>query len=423
MVSEVLDNTQAIIDKIVGSGKMTQAELESQIKEKQEEYGGLLTEAGAAYSIARDMGIDLGIKEDERHATPVSSLKPDLEGVDITGTVTRVFPPKEWKKDTRSGRVASITINDGTGEVRVTLWNNDCDLIDKGSVQQGAKVEIQNASSRERNGITELSVGMRGRVVIKQEAPEASTLKLDKLESGMNDVNAYARVVRVFAPTEFQRETGKGRVATIIVTDGTERRLALWDDNAAWAEKAKAGDVVKVEGAYVKENRGNLELHLGWRGRLLLNPTSAPKLPDVKLGGERVEIRDLGDEGFKEIRATVVRAFPPNVFSVCAKCGARAEGEHCGAPAKAAMVVSAELDDGTGVVRASLFREAAEKLLGFTADDYAKKPKVFKEDKLEGKEYVFVGRVKRNEQFNRIDFVVNAFNDVDAEKEIAILKR
>ncbi len=421
MVSEVLDNAEDIIKKIMASGKVEEPELHTQIKDKQEEYGGLLTEAGAAYSVAKDMGIDLGIKEDERVAMPIADIKPDLEGVDIVGTVTQVFPVREWKKETRSGKVGNIIVRDKSGEIRVALWNNDCDLIENGALQRGTQVTVQNASSRQRNDITELSIGGRGRVIIKPGVAEDSTIMLEAIEEGMNDVSAYARIVRVFPITEFERENGKGRVAAMIVTDGTERRLALWDDNTKWATRAHDGDVIKVEGAYVKKNRDNLELNLGWRGRLILNPESAPELPDTRPKSERVSIRELkAGDTYKELRATVVRVFPPTEFEVCSKCGAKASGTHCDAPTKMTLILNAEIDDGTDIIRATFFRDLAERFIGATGEEYDASK--FKEEEFTGKEMLFRGQAKENEAYGRKEFVVRDFADVNVEKEIEMLK-
>ncbi len=421
MVSEVLDNAEDIIKKIMASGKVEEPELHTRIRDKQEEYGGLLTEAGAAYSVAKDMGIDLGLKEDERTAMPIADVKPDLEGVDIVGTVTQVFPVHEWAKETRSGKVGNIIIKDQSGEIRVALWNNDCDLIENGALQRGTQVTVQNASSRQRNDITELSVGGRARVVIKPGVAEDSAIRLEAIEEGMNDVSAYARIVRVFPVTEFERENGKGRVAAMVVTDGTERRLALWDDNTKWASRAKDGDIVKVEGAYVKKNRDSLELNLGWRGRLILNPESAPELPDSRPQSERVTINDLqAGDTYKELRAVVVRVFPPTEFEICSKCGAKASGEHCNAPTKKTLILNAEIDDGTGVIRATLFRDLAEKFIGTSGEEYDASK--FREEEFTGKELLFRGQAKENEAFNRKEFVVRDFADVNVEKEIKMLK-
>ncbi|MCK4327130.1 MAG: hypothetical protein KAW41_01500 [Candidatus Diapherotrites archaeon] len=412
MVNEVLENRDLIVEKLVEAG-MSSDDVEAAIKEKQDEYGGLLTEAGAAYSIAKEKGVDVGL-DPEPVMAKINEVRPGVEGVDVEGDVTQVFPVKEWEKDGKSGRVGSFIVKDGTGEIRVTLWNNACDLIENGEVQRGAKVKVINASARERNGMAELSMGYSSEVkVVEKGVPQLT--KLSDVAEGMNDVNFAARIERIFPLTEFERQGKQGKVLSMIVSDGTERRLALWDDNARWDGKVREGDTILVEGAYVRVNRGKPELNLGWRGRLIQNPEG------IALAGiGRAEVSRLGAGEKKEIRATVVKVYPPTVYQVCEKCGKKHDGECCG-PAKPAIVVNAELDDGTGVVRGVFFRDQAEKLLGTTAEECAKGGEPG-EAKALGTEMVFSGTPRHNEAFGRDEFIVREFHEVNVEQEIEMLK-
>ena len=415
MVSEVLENRDAIVEKLVESG-MGQGDVEAAIKEKQEEYGGLLTEAGAAYAIAKENGVDVGM-DPEPKPIKINEVKADVDGIDVSGEVTHVFPVKNWEKGGKSGRVGSIIVKDPTGEIRVTLWNNDCDMIENGELQRGAKVNVLNAGARERNGMAELSLGYRGEIKVLEKG-KAKLTKLKDVAEGMNDVSFAARVERMFPLTEFERNGKPGKVLSMIVSDGTECRLALWDDNAKWDGKIHEGDTILVEGAYVRVNRGKPELNLGWRGRLIPNPEGVA----LSLGGvAREKVSGLKGGEKKEIRATIVKVYPPNTYSICSKCGKKHDGECCG-PAKPAMVVNAELDDGTGVVRGVFFRDQAEKLLGCTAEDYAKDESVFDEAKPLGDEMVFNGTTRHNEAFGRDEFIVREFHEVNVEKEIEMLK-
>jgi replication factor A1 len=227
----------------------------------------------------------------------------------------------------------------------------------------------------------------------------------------------------MFPITEFERENGKGKVASMMITDGTERRLALWDDNTKWVSRTHEGDTIKIEGAYIKKNRDNLELNLGWRGRLILNPENAPELPDIVEPSERTTITDLHDgDKYKELRATIVRVFPPTLFEVCSKCGAKAEGTHCNLPTKKTLVVNAELDDGTGIIRGTLFRENAEQFLGINGTEYESKPNTFNEEKYTGKEMLFRGQVKHNDMYNRKEFIIRSTAEVNVNKEIESFK-
>jgi ssDNA-binding replication factor A large subunit len=67
------------------------------------------------------------------------------------------------------------------------------------------------------------------------------------------------------------------------------------------------------------------------------------------------------------------------------------------------------IDDGTGTIRISLFRGAAEEMLGMKAEEIEASPDSVKSkiESLIGKEMLFEGRAKKNEQYERMEF--NAF--------------
>lgn len=414
MVSQILESAEEIVGKIAAAGH-PRDEVEAKIREKQEEYGGLLTRAGAAYAIAKELDVDVGLGDVKHEPVKIGQIKAGLEGVDVDGEIAQVFPPKAWEKDGRKGKVGSVIISDGTGQIRITLWNAECDRIENGELQRGAKVKVTNGSARERNGLAELALGHGGELKVLSPG-KADVMPLAEIAEGMNDVSFAARVERVYPVKEFERKDGKGKVLTLIVSDGTERRLALWDENAKWDGKLREGDTILVEGAYVKMNRGKPELNLGRRGRVVLNPAGVGVS-----GTKRLELGKIRSGDTAEIRATVVKVYPPALYDVCSSCGKRHDGECCG-PARKAMVVNAELDDGTGVVRGVFFRQQAEKLLGFSAEQYAKDASAFDERKIVGEEMLFTGTARHNEVYGRDEFIVRGFQAVEVEREIQMLK-
>lgn len=427
MVADVLDNEEGIIDKIITKSSMPREELEDKIIKKKEEYGGLLTTAGAAYSIAKDLGIDLELEGDVVRITQIKELDADLGRASVRGVVTHVFPVKNWEKNGKGGTVASVTLKDSTGETRLTFWNDDCQKLEK--LMVGSQIEVQNALTRKRGEIVELSYGRASQLLLKEspDSPqfEEKLIKLDELEEGMENVNCYAKIVRIFPAKNFERKDGKrGSVANLVINDGTETRLALWDQNSAWTNKLDPGDTLKIEYAYVRENNGSLELNLGWKGRLIKNPKSAPELPDIKVEkSARKNITELKEgDNYKEIRAVVVQAYQPIVFSFCPKCMKKTEGtcQECKVEAKQTLIFNSELDDGTGVIRGVFFRDMAEQFLGITAKEFQEGG--YDINKILGIEKIFQGQTKLNQRFERDEFIVRRIKDIDLDYEIKVLE-
>ena len=92
------------------------------------------------------------------------------------------------------------------------------------------------------------------------------------------------------------------------------------------------------------------------------------------------------------------------------------------------MIVAGVIDDGTDNIRAVFFREMAEKMFGMKTDEArelslkATTPlDIYEHFKNLGKDYVFRGRVKRNDLTESVEMIVNEIEDVDAKKEAEAL--
>ncbi|MBN3037654.1 MAG: DNA-binding protein [Candidatus Diapherotrites archaeon] len=91
----------------------------------------------------------------------------DLEigkGVDtITLEVVEVGEVREWTNARGKGTVCTIKTKDDTGDVSVTLWNDDCD-----KVKAGDKITIENGWVSEFRGDKQLSTGRFGKLAVNQ---------------------------------------------------------------------------------------------------------------------------------------------------------------------------------------------------------------------------------------------------------------
>jgi hypothetical protein len=263
-------------------------------------------------------------------------------------------------------------------------------------------------------------------------------IKIDKVLPGMRAVETVGKVVTVYDVREFQTETREGKVGSMIIGDDTGSiRLTLWGDQADKIKEVKPGDVVRIKDGYVKENRGNKEIHLNNRSLLQLNPPGET-IGEIKTGAaaeaKRVSIADIkGDEGNVELLGTVVQIFEPKFFEVCPECGGRAkpqgEAYECRMHGTVkepdfSYLVTLFLDDGTSNIRTVFFRDQVDELLGRTRPEilaYKDKPESFEETKqaLTGNIIKIVGKAKKNEMFDRIEFAANTVDtNPDPEEEL-----
>ena len=93
-----------------------------------------------------------------------------------------------------------------------------------------------------------------------------SGLKIADIKQGQKGLVLTGKISKVSPPRDIQTRYGPARVATATLEDDSGAiSLNLW---RAQIELVKAGDLVRVENAFVNIFRENLELNLGADGRL-----------------------------------------------------------------------------------------------------------------------------------------------------------
>lgn len=310
-----------IIAKIKEAKGLSEAEITEKIQKKLKQLAGLISENGAAHIIANELGVELIKTEGE---AKIGDLYAGMRNVTVPGRVTRKWELRTFNKEGREGRVANFLIGDETGQVRVTLWNEQTDLF-----------------------------------------------------AQLNE-----------------------------------------------------GDTVRVKNAWVKENRGYKELHLNKDAKLEISPPGViVKEIKQRQERERKTIKELeGNEENVELLATIVQVYDPRYFDVCPECGKRVMEGKCATHGEVTpqtnYVVSAFLDDGTGNIRTTFWKQQTQRLLGKTDEEclqYQENPQAFEAVKTEllGEIIKVVGRCKKNETFDRIELTANLiFTEVDPEEEL-----
>ena len=98
----------------------------------------------------------------------VKDLQPRQGKVDIVLDIVDVGEPREFEKFGRAGRVTTAVAKDETGDIKLTLWNDD---IEK--VKAGDKIKITNGYVSEWQGEMQLSTGKFGTMEVVGESEEA----------------------------------------------------------------------------------------------------------------------------------------------------------------------------------------------------------------------------------------------------------
>jgi replication factor A1 len=266
-----------------------------------------------------------------------------------------------------------------------------------------------------------------------------SKLQVKNVLTGMRNVELIGKVTRVFEVREFKTEKHAGKVGNFLVADETGIiRVVLWHKQADNLNDLKEGDVVKIKGAYVRDNNGRKELHLSDSSQLYINPKGV-EIGEVAVAQRPVKktISELGEnEASVEVLATIVQVFDPRFFEVCPECNARMrlQEDNLACPTHGKIdprynyVLNLFLDDGSDNIRAVLWKNQVLQLLEKKDDEvqlYREKPTAFDDMKTDllGNIVKITGRTNKNETFGRVELVAESVDKhPDPDAEIARLK-
>tara|TARA_Y100000034_G_C6852335_1_gene386804 strand:- start:190 stop:603 length:414 start_codon:yes stop_codon:yes gene_type:complete len=100
----------------------------------------------------------------------IKDVQANQGNIDLVAQVREKEEPRSFEKFGKEGRVCNAKLSDETGEIKLTLWNDDID-----SVEVGDKIHLQNGWCSEYKGEKQLSSGKFGKIEIVSKAePEAA---------------------------------------------------------------------------------------------------------------------------------------------------------------------------------------------------------------------------------------------------------
>jgi len=265
------------------------------------------------------------------------------------------------------------------------------------------------------------------------EAP--GDLKIKDIMIGMKSVDIVGKVMRKYELREFNTEKRKGKVANLMLADETGTiRIVFWNDKTNEFTQIKDEDIIKIKGAYVRDNAGRKELHLGDNSSILINPSNVTINTRERKEYARKHISELVDGMTAEIVGTILQVFDVKFFEVCPKCNKRmrlredqlACEEHGILSPVYNYVLNIYLDDGTGNIRAIFWKQQSQRLLKLSDEqfnDIRKQPELFEKYKTDmlGNQVKLLGTVKNN-IMGRLEFNSEiVFTDLNPDHEIEAL--
>ncbi len=325
----------------------------------------------------------------------LNKIEDDGEEIDVIGRVVNLYEPNEFQRDDgTTGLVRTAEIADETGMVRVSMWDSKAEH----PMKEGDALKIENARTRLGDYQVDLSVGKTSRILepTEEEISKLPSLKdvesmlyqtkqIKELVEGDRDVSIIGRILSMGEPNQFTKSDGSsGIVRSMEIADETGVvRASLWDDQAN--APLKEGEIVKIENPRVNLRNDRIELSVG-RTTLITKPKedeiSIPALEEIQeklYPSKKIEEIEEGDQNIKVSGEVIDIRGNKILFEMCPNCNKRVNwvddayicdicGEEIEKP-NMLMIIGLMVEDNTGTISITFFRNSAEEVLGMTTPE------------------------------------------------------
>ncbi|MGI0046206.1 MAG: single-stranded DNA-binding protein [Nitrosotalea sp.] len=293
--------------------EIARKDVEEMIQRKKEKIGaGYLTDQGALFLIASDLGVSLN--EPLKVEMSLKDIYSGAKEITLETRVMNVYPARQFsRKDGSQFMLRNMTVYDGDQRAKVKLWDEKANSPGIENLKPGDLVRIIKAYIKsDLKGNPIINVGSGSNV-----EPNNTQSKIPSLDDITDDVsnvkeNQQNLVVsgildgniRTSEFTNFKGEPGRSLQLRLKGNDGTIVRVVLWNkDENSIPKVVSSGAKARLIGVGTKVGQMGLELH-GDEGTVLeiegakeITPIVARILSTTKTeSGSRLLVGVLGDK-------------------------------------------------------------------------------------------------------------------------------
>ena len=354
------------VQKILASTKLGETEIKKLVKEKRAELKGLISEDGALYIVAKELGVNLDGKKTQSSngqspkdiLDSISQVSEGMKNIMLFGRIREIYKIHRFKRNQgEDGVVGSFILYDSSGEIKIVLWDEQARIyVDERFVKNEVLKLVNINAKLSRSGDVELHVGNYSGVEIGPNDVDYSKYPIIKELVDISSINLTKKSVNIegiitqkFPIKEFTRkDESTGKVGTLIIRDATgTTKVTLWDDNTQKIKDIGVKDVVLITRLTPKISTlddESIELHATLR-------------TEVKKIDKKIEIVSEAVENIEALRSKndlvtfkgVVASIDP-IREVKLKSG------------ESVSVLNFTLSDETAFIGASAWRDIAKRL-------------------------------------------------------------
>ena len=253
--------TEAYIKKIVEETGLSKNEIQTLVEEKKEELKGLISDEGALFVIAKELGVDVASENQELLndvELNIADIALNMKNIVLVGRIKDIYNVNSFNKNNgETGYVGSFLLHDKTGDIRIVLWDDQVSIFNDERFERNEIVKILNGTARAgRTAGLEVHVGKFSKVILSPEDVDYKKfpkikdefVNIQNINENSGSISTEGKVMNRFPVKEFTRRDGQiGRVSSMVLRDSTGRiRITFWNDDIEKIDNIEVGDFITL---------------------------------------------------------------------------------------------------------------------------------------------------------------------------------
>jgi len=251
--------------------ELTKQDIDDRIKQKIEKIGpGYLTDEGALFLIAKDLGISL--KQTLKTEMSLKDIYVGAKDVSIESRVLNISPTKQFsRKDGSPFLLRTMTVYDNDSAVSVKLWDEKANLPGIEELKPGDLIKIIKAYIKsDLNGSPTINVGSGSNIEStnkesKIRAVDELTIDASEVKENQSNLVVSGKIDGSITTLEFTNrrgEPGKGLRMRLKGNDDTTKGVVIWGKDESFLPKVIPQNAkVRLLGVRTKVGNQGLEIH------------------------------------------------------------------------------------------------------------------------------------------------------------------
>ena len=267
-MSEFEELISKLLEKVP---ELSRSVIEERINEKKEKVGaGYLTDQGAIFLVAADLGVSL--EQTQKSEVAIKDLYIGAKEVTLESRVLNISPTKQFtKKDGSSFSLRTITVYDNNSTASVKLWDEKANLPGLENLKPGDLIKIIKAYVKsDLTGAPTINIGSGASIETSQS--ESDIVSIDSKITDVSEISDDQRDLIVsgtlgsaMSLLEFTNSKGQPSKALKFRLRGENKNLVnvvLWGKDESILPKVIGQDAkVKLFGVRTKTGMQGLEIH------------------------------------------------------------------------------------------------------------------------------------------------------------------